>query len=118
MPCHLHVYQEMPFRMTSKKGHVVLVNKGKWGSILQSNSQYLMWCHTQDWILDLYKTDTIIHTKLSYSTQDDVIGEMFITQTDLDARKFGYFRFCTVIFGCLLGILLLRTLYFFIDHNF
>ena len=42
--------------------------------------------------------------------QDDVIGEMLITQTDLDARKFGYFRFCTVIFGCLLGILLIRTL--------
>ena len=45
------------------------------------------------------KIDTIIrHTKLSYSTQDDVIGEMLFTQTDLDARKFGYFRFCTVIF--------------------
>ena len=87
-----------------------------------------MWCtscgvtHMKDkldWTPDLFKIDTIIrHTKLSYSTQDDVIGEMLITQTDLDARKFGYFRFCTVIFGCLLGILLIRTLYFFIDHNF
>ena len=100
---------------------MVLVNKGKWGSILQSNSFLGNTSCGENWTGHpiCLKIDTIIrHTKISYSTQDDVIGEMLIMQTDLDTRKFGNFRFCTVIFGCLLGILLIRTLYFFIDHNF